>query len=132
CPLGTSAPPAPTLATTDSDAGKSPAKLLLTGAGIALAAVVIAILVTRPSGNTQASPDPGRAVASSPVATAAPPPSTAPPQPSAVASAPPSATASSGPTPPPRVATTAATTASAPSTKPVSSALRAVQQGLAN
>ena len=129
----TSAPPAPTLApppAADGDAAQTraagPAKLLLTGAGIALAAVVVAILVTRPSGGTQASPDPGRAP-SSPVALPSPP-SAAPP-PSAVASAPPSAPSTpSPPTAPPKVATTP----SAPSAKPVSSALRAVQQGLAN
>ncbi|HQY65173.1 MAG TPA: serine/threonine-protein kinase [Polyangiaceae bacterium] len=126
----TTPPPAPTLATTDSEAAKSPAKLLLTGAGIALAAVVVAILVTRPSGGQQATPDPVRGVASA-VVTAAPPPSAVAPPPSAVASAAPSATASSGPTNPagqPK----AATSPGAPSAKPVSSALRAVQQGLAN
>lgn len=121
----TSAPPPPTLATTGSDVAKSPAKLLLTGGGIALAAVIVAILLTRPSGGVQATPDPGRAAASASVALVAPPLSAPAPLPSAVASAAPSAPSA---TPPPKVATTAAPS----SAKPVSSALRAVQQGLAN
>jgi serine/threonine protein kinase len=126
---------------TDGDAAKSPVKLLVTGAGIALAAVVIAILVTRVSSPPATLPvsDPSKA---------ANPPSTAttggtsmgavlPPVGSNSASATvPSASASTatatgvpGPTAPPTVRAPGTAPASAiTSSKPVSSAARAIKQ----
>ncbi len=121
--------PPPALSVTraaEGDPARSPAKLLITGAGIALAAVIVAILLTRPntpSPPAQAAPDPGRASPSAPLALpSAPPPPVASATPSA--SAAPSATTAS--------VKAAVPSAGAASAKPVSSALRAVQQGLAN
>ena len=134
----------PALATTrvDAEVAKSPVKLLVTGAGIALAAVVIAILVTRVSSPPSPSgpvADPSKVVGTAGTvgSTAIAPPvvSNAPTVavPSATASAPASA-ASAAPSAPTtstaRAVVAPPASASAPP-KPASSAARAINQGLA-